>query len=205
MFKYLPNLTKLSNSSLNQINKKFLIKSSNVSKISILRFNYFYFSQINKDGKSEKKEFSFFERLKEKFTFKEEEKIDKSKLQRRDEEEDSQNLSTKVDSELTFTEEEKLNLQKFMEQESEEKESLETERIKTNIEIPISDLQGGIYDKYETFEILISKFNLKVYEPNHTIRKQFNSLNFQENIQPKIEELYKLGFNQNQLKVIFQK
>jgi len=205
MFKYLPNLTKLTNSSLNQINKKFFIKSSDVSKISIQRIKYFSFSQINKDGKSEKKELSFFERLKGKFTFKEEEKIDKSKLQRRDEEEDSQNLSTKVDSELTFTEEERQNLQKYMEQESEEKESLETERIRTHIEIPISDIQGGVYDKSETFEILISKFNLKVYEANHTIRKQFNSLNFQENIQPRIEELYKLGFNQNQLKVIFQK
>jgi len=205
MFKYLPTLTKLSNSSLNQINKKFLINHFDVSKFSVQRFNYFNFSQINKDGKSEKKELSFFERLKEKFTFKEEEKIDKSKLQRRDEEEDSQNLSTKVDSELTFTEEEKQNLQKFMEQESEEKESLETERIKTNIEIPISDIQGGVYDKSKTFEILISKFNLKVYEANHTIRKQFNSLNFQENIQPRIEELYKLGFNQNQLKIILQK
>lgn len=205
MFKYLPNLKKLSNSSVNHINKKILLNSSNVSKISFIRFNNFNFSQINKDGKSEKKELSFFERIREKFTFKEEEKIDKSKLLRRDEEEDNQILSTKVDSELTFTEEEKQNLQKYMDQQTEEKENLEAERIKTNIEIPISEIQGGVYDKSETFEILISKFNLKVYEPNQTIRKQFNSLNYQENIQPRIEELYKVGFNQNQLKVILQK
>jgi hypothetical protein len=204
MLKYLPNLKKLSNSSINPINKKISLNFSAVSKFSLIRINKFYFSQFNKDGKTQKKELSFFERLKEKFTFKEEEKIDHSKLQRRDEEEDSQILSTKVDSELTFTEEERQSLQKLMEQQSEEKEITERERINIDIEIPLSEMKG-IQDKSETFEILISKFNLRVYEPNQTIRRQFNNLNYEEVIQPRIEELLKIGFNKTQIKVILQK
>jgi hypothetical protein len=202
MFKYLPSLKKLSKiskSSIQNFNKQFNSTNSEISFTSTHKFNF------SSDGKPQKKELSFFERLKEKFTIKESEKIDQSKLQKRNEEEDSQFLSTKIENELTFTEEERKNLQQLMEQETLEKENLEIDRINTDIEIQLSDTHEGKFDKNETFEILIKNFDLKLYEPNLSVRRQYNELKYEEVIQPRLEELMKIGFDKSQVKVILQK
>jgi hypothetical protein len=209
MFKYLPALKKTSNYSiisLSKINKHFAISISNKSFFTLHKFNFSSNDATNKtDGRTQKKELSFFERLKEKFSVKESEKIDQSKLQKRDEEEDNQIHSTKLENDVTFTEEEMQNLKQLMEQETEEIEKIETDRVNTNIEIPFSEKTEENLEKGETFEILISKLNLKLFEPNLSVRRQYNNLKYDEVIQPRIGELMKIGFNQSQVKVILQK
>lgn len=203
MFKYLPSLKRISNNpsitSLIKINTRYHNNFLTVSFNAVRKFNF------SSDGKSQKKELSFFERLKEKFTVKESEKIDHSKLQKRNEEEDSQLHSTKIENDIIFTEEERMNLQKLMEQETEETENTGIDKINTDIEIPLSEIREGIFDKSETFEILISKLNLKMYEANLSIRRQYNNLKYDEDIKPRVDELLKIGFDQSQVKVIIQK
>jgi hypothetical protein len=202
MLKYLPNIKKLSFSSLN---RNFLTSSAHSSFSSLNRVSKFNFSEFVPKNEPQKKEYSFFEKLKEKFTFKEDDKINQGKLQKRNEEEDTQIHSTKIDTDMIFTEEEKKSLEKLMEEEKENSQNFEIERVDSNIDLPISERKESVYDSGETFEILISKFNLKLYEPNFSIRKQYNSLNFLEIIEPRINELMKLGFVDAQIKIILQK
>jgi len=202
MLKYLPNIKKLSISTLN---RNLTSSTAHSSFISLNKMNKFNFSEFIPKNEPQKKEYSFFERLKEKFSFKEDNKINHEKLQKRNEEEDSQIHSTKIDTEMIFTEEDKKSLEKLMEEEKENTENFEIERVDSNIDLPLSERKESIHDSGETFEVIISKFNLKLYEPNLSIRKQYNNLNYSEVIKPRINVLTNIGFVDEQIKIILQK
>ena len=76
-------------------------------------------------------------------------------------------------------------------------ENLEMDRVNTDIELPFEKVDA-LLETGDTFEILIKKFNLKIYEPNFSTRRHYNQLNFNEVILPRINEIKNL----NKLKLI---
>lgn len=187
---------------------KCLIQAKNSSglflKFQLLTSSSFNFAENNK---------SFLDKVRAKFNLKKEDnKIDVAGLKNRDEESDKLN-SSKLENEEDFTE----DLQKFKNilTDAERQQilnDLEGERFNKHIEdkefaeLKIVDKnENKDLDKLSTLENLERRYGIDTTRIQLDIKEDYNRLNFKEDILPKIEQLNKLGFTNEQLKVIVHK
>jgi hypothetical protein len=170
---------------------KYLAKTGSRKGIKFLNVSQFNFASKNLKEIPGKK-MTFIESLKEKFSFlsSKEEKIDTSTLTKRNEEADVESF-TKLESE-------KEELNNRIDQSLGD---LDIDKIES-LEINDTSMDG---QDLPTYELLLKKYNLKLFEQNSSIRKKYNSLSFKEVITPRLEELAKMGFSDFQIKTIIQK